>query len=178
MTLTRLSRTVQPRFPDLVLGACVLGFAFLAVELSLENHYRQGTQIIGFSATLVGLVLSLLAFSNAARVRTVVLVLLGLLALTGLYGLIEHRETRTEDAAKFAQRQAQTTSAQTSPAQTSPTQTAAQGAGGAEGGSGPRVFRSNIPVLSPLSLSGLAGLAMISMLARGNSGERRRSCRL
>ena len=168
MTLTRLSRTVQPRFPDLVLGACALGFGFLAIELYLEQHYRQGSQIIGFSATLVGLVLSLLAFSNAARVRTVVLALLGLLALTGLYGLKEHRETRTEDAAKFAQQQAQTaaptTAGTTAPGSTTP--------GSTPGASGPRVFRSNIPVLSPLSLSGLAALAMISMLARGKPEER------
>lgn len=174
MTLTRLSRTVQPRFPDLVLSACVLGFGFLAVELYLENHYSKGTQIIGFSATLVGVVLSLLAFSNAPRVRTVVLVLLGLLALTGLYGLKEHRETRTEDAAKFAQRQAQT-AATTSATATPAVSPSAQRAPGTEGGGGPRVFRSNIPVLSPLSLSGLAALAMASMLARGKPEERRRS---
>jgi len=140
MAASTLSSTVQTKFPEVVMVACVLGFAFLAVELYLFDHYKEGSQIIGFAATLIGLLLSLLAFARARAVRTTVMVLFGVLTLVGAYGTLEHRETRQEDAAKFAQRQAQAKAAGT-------TQDTAQGAEGAPGA--PREFRSNIPVLSP-----------------------------
>lgn len=154
MVVNRWGDSVRARFPELVLGACVLGFAFLLAELVSYQHYREGTQIVGFSAAVLGLVLSLLAFARHRAVRTGVLALLALLTLSGLYGAWEHREARAEDAARFAQRQ-QTQSATTPPA-------------GGETGGPPPGFRpgSQIPVLAPLSLSGLAGLAFLALLAR------------
>lgn len=77
--------------------------------------------------------------------RKTVLVLLGLVALTGIFGILEHQETRTEDAAKLTQQKTGTTAAPAGAPADCP---------GSKGG----VFRSNITVLSPLALSGLSGL--------------------
>lgn len=163
MTMTRVTRTVQGRFPEVMLGFSVLGFAFLLAELIGYEHYSKGSQIIGFVSTIIGLLLSLLGFVQARSVRRPVMALLALLTLVGLFGLKEHNDTRTEDAAKFAQQQAQ--------AKASGTTTAAQSQGqdGPPGGDGK--FRSNIPVLAPLSLSGLAALSFLAMLARRREGQ-------
>ena len=162
MTMTRVTRTVQGRFPEVMLAFSVLGFAFLLAELIGYEHYSKGSQIIGFVATIVGLLLSVLGFVRARSVRRPVMALLALLTLVGLFGLKEHNDTRTEDAAKFAQRQAQAKAAGTTAAQP-------QGQDGPPGGDGK--FRSNIPVLAPLSLSGLAALSFLAMLARRQEGQ-------
>lgn len=146
MTTVPLALTVRNRFPEIVLGGCVLGFAFLLAELIGYEHYEKGTQIIGFAATIAGLLLSLLGFLRTAAVRRTVLVLLGLLTLTGLVGLYEHHETRSEDAARYAQQVKAGTAPKGRDGQT-------------------RAFESNIPTLAPLSLSGLTALAFLALLA-------------
>ena len=80
--------------------------------------------------------------------RKTVLVLLGLVALTGVSGILEHQETRTEDAAKLTQLKTGTTAAPAGAPADCP---------GRKGKNG--VFQSNIPVLSPLALGGLSGLS-------------------
>ncbi|BDP44573.1 hypothetical protein DAETH_45420 (plasmid) [Deinococcus aetherius] len=182
MVLNRWGDFVRPRFPELVLTPCVLGFAFLIAELVSYHHYREGTQIIGFSASILGLVLSLLAFAQQRTLRMVVLALLALLTLSGLYEALEHREARAEDAARFAQRQsAQSPTA----ASTSASGAAVNSDDGAEApavgapsagdetGGLPPGFKpgSQIPVLAPLSLSGLAGLTFLALLARRRPDE-------
>ncbi|WP_189092025.1 hypothetical protein [Deinococcus ruber] len=159
MTMTSVRKTVQGRFPEVILGFSVLGFAFLLAELIGYEHYEKGSQIIGFVSTIVGLLLSLLGFVRGSGIRRVVLGLLALLTLVGLFGLKEHNDTRTEDAAKFAQRQSQAKAAGT----TAPAQDGPPGEGGK--------FRSNIPVLAPLSLSGLAALSFLAILARRQEGQ-------
>lgn len=172
MTIRNLSHTVRSRFPELVMGACVLGFAFLLAELISYDHYREGTQIVGFVATIVGLVLSGLAFLRGRMIQNVVLALLGLLSLVGLFGIIEHREARLEDAAKFAQRQAAgqagTGAAGTAQPSAAAPATGATASSTTAGQQTPAGFKpgSDIPVLAPLSLSGLAGLAFLALLAR------------
>lgn len=146
MTVSPAVQTIQTRFPDIVLGTCALGFSFLLAELIGYEHYQQGSQVIGLVATVIGLLLSLLGFVRRRTVRRTVLVLLGLLTLVGVFGVYEHHETRTEDAARFAQRVA--------------AGTAPKG----PDGQAPS-FRSNIPTLAPLSLSGLAALAFLALLA-------------
>jgi len=163
MTITQVHRTVERRFPEVILGFSVLGFAFLLVELIGYEHYSKGSQIIGFVSTIIGLLLSLLGFVRSSSVRRVTMGLLALLTLVGLYGLKEHNDTRVEDAAKAAQRQAaQKTTGITNTSQT-------QGRDGPPGQDRP--FRSNIPVLAPLSLSGLAALSFLAILARRHEGE-------
>lgn len=159
MTLNLLSQRIRPRFPDLVLLICAAGFAFLAVELVLYDHYRRGTQIIGFAATLVGLAVTLLAFWRQRVVQGVVVALLAVLAFSGLYGANEHRKEIAEDAA----RSAQTTTAQTLTVSVSATSTNASPTGAPPAGMG---GGSDIPILAPLSLSGLAGLTLLTVLAR------------
>ncbi|MEF2279457.1 hypothetical protein V3W47_14230 [Deinococcus sp. YIM 134068] len=154
MTLNRLSQRLRPRFPDLVLVICAAGFAFLAVELVLYDHFQRGTQIIGFAATLVGLAVTLLAFWRQRVVQGVVVALLAVLTFSGLYGANEHRKEIAEDAA----RSAQTTTVSVSATSTSAAPTGAPPAGMGGG--------SDIPILAPLSLSGLAGLTLLTVLAR------------
>lgn len=153
MTLNRLTARIRPRFPDLVLVVCAAGFAFLAVELVLYDHFRRGTQITGFAATLVGLVVTLLAFWRQRVVQGGVIAVLAVLAFSGLYGANEHRKAIADDAA----RSAQTTTISISATTAAPTGTPPAGMGG--GG-------SDVPVLAPLSLSGLAGLTLLTVLAR------------
>lgn len=175
MVLNRWGDSVRPRFPELVLTACVLGFAFLIAELVSYHHYREGTQIIGFGASILGLVLSLLGFVRQRAVRQVVLFLLALLTLSGLYGAWEHREARAEDAARFAQRQStQSATASTSaPAEDDDAPASGSPSAAGETGGPPPGFRpgSQIPVLAPLSLSGLAGLTFLALLARRRPDE-------
>lgn len=144
--------TVRTRFPEIVLGACVLGFAFLLAELIGYEHYKEGTQIIGFVSTIAGLLLSLLGFLRTSAVRRTVLVLLGVLTLMGLVGVYEHHETRTEDAARYAKQVAAGTAPKGRNGQT-------------------RAFESNIPSLAPMSLSGLAALAFLALLASPSRNE-------
>lgn len=150
MTLSPAVQAVQTRFPEVVLGTCALGFAFLLAELIGYEHYEKDSQIIGLVSTILGLILTLLGFLRGRAVRRTVLVLLGLLTLVGLFGVYEHHEARTEDAARFAQRAA---------------------AGNVPKGPDGQAmsFRSDIPTLAPLSLSGLAALAFLALLAA--SGE-------
>ncbi|ULH16816.1 hypothetical protein MF271_09710 [Deinococcus sp. KNUC1210] len=159
--MTSIRKTVQGRFPEVILGFSVLGFGFLLAELIGYEHYEKGSQIIGFVSTIVGLLLSLLGFMRGSGLRRAVLGLLALLTLVGLFGLKEHNDTRTEDAAKFAQRQSQAKAAGTSTAAS--TQDGPPGEGGK--------FRSDIPVLAPLSLSGLAALSFLAILARRQEGQ-------
>lgn len=160
---TQVSHWVRTYFPELVLASCALGFGGLLTELIGYEHYQKGSQIIGFVSVIVGLLTTLLAFVRAGAARTVSLIVFAALLFVGVFGVLEHRETRQEDAAKFAQRQSQSQS-----------QTAAQGTaqeGGAEtisseeGGAG-RTFQSNIPLLAPLAVSGLSVLALMALLAR------------
>lgn len=67
------------------------------------------------------------AFSRSSVVLKTVLVLLGLVALSGVFGLLDHRETRTKDAATFAKRLA---AAAASPTAGSATSAPAGGEGG------------------------------------------------
>ncbi|WP_425145681.1 hypothetical protein [Deinococcus sp.] len=161
MTLTRARTAVKLQFPEVVLGFSALGFLFLLLELIGYEHYNKGTQIIGFVSTIAGLLLSLLGFVRGVAARRVTMWLLALLTLTGVLGIIEHQQTRSEDAAKFAQRQAKAKASGTTPA------AGQDGPPGAQGGK----FKSNIPVLAPLSLSGLAALSFVALLARRNEGQ-------
>lgn len=151
MTTAPIALTVRTRFPEIVLVGCALGFAFLLAELIGYEHYRKGTQIIGFVSTILGLVLALLGFVQAKAVRRTVLVLLGLLTLTGLVGLYEHHENRSEDAARYAQQVAAGTAPKGRDGQIRP-------------------FESNTPILAPLSLSGLAALSFLALLAMTGAG--------
>ncbi|MGY2896005.1 hypothetical protein [Deinococcus sp. UYEF24] len=154
MTISPAVQTVQARFPEIVLATCVLGFAFLLAELIGYEHYQKGTQIIGLVSTIVGLLLALLGFVKRRAVRRTVLALLGLLTLTGLLGTYEHHETRSEDMARYTQQVAAGTAPKGRDGQT-------------------RKFESNIPTLAPLSLSGLAALAFLALLATPNVDARR-----
>jgi hypothetical protein len=160
-----LVNRISTRFPEFVLLAVALGFTGLFVELTTVEHYRRGTQIIGYVSTIVGFLAVLLAFVRARWARNTSLVVLGLLALAGLLGVWEHQESRAEDYARWQKRQAAASS-------TTTTTTAPQGEQGGEGGPPSNVFRSDIPYLAPLSLSGLAILAGASILARREEAPR------
>lgn len=165
--MTNLEQMVKARFADLVLFGCALAFAGILFELIGYEHYEKGTQIVGFVATIAGLVFSLLGLVRAAALRTVTLVALAVLAVIGVYGTFEHRETRVEDAAKFAQRQAQ---AGTTTPSAAPAGAEVDGPPAGELGT-PRKFRSNIPVLAPMAVSGLSALAFLAVLARRRDVE-------
>lgn len=164
--MNNLEQTVRSRFPDLVLLGCLLGFAGIWYELYGIGHFREGSQVIGYASTIIGIVAAALGFVRAPAVRTLALVVLALLAVAGLYGLNEHRETRAKDYARWQARQSQSI--------TPTTQAAAPAGTDSEGGAARpanRPFRSNIPTLAPASLSGLSALAFLAILARRRPGE-------
>ena len=74
------------------------GFTVVLGELVLYQHW-DGTQLIGFSATVVGLLAVLVGIFVKGTLRTVIGLLLVVLSLSGLIGAREHLEASGEAAA-------------------------------------------------------------------------------
>ena len=138
-----LSTTLRRYSTQVLLGFVAAGFAFLVVELILLGHTR-GSQLIAIFAAVVGVVVSLLAFVPRAAMRRVALGVFVLLALSGLYGVLEHREERGERPAQATRALASASSRVERQALES--------------------YATNPPVLSPLALSGLAALGIVTLL--------------
>ena len=119
------------------------GFVFLLIELVLIGH-TGGTQLIAVIACVLGILISLLGLIPHTTVRRVAIGLFAVLAISGLYGLLEHREERADrpEQANAALQVA-----------TLPIQREAL-----------EKFMQNPPVLSPLALSGLATLGILTLL--------------
>lgn len=127
---------------SVLLAFVAIGFIFVLVELALMGHYAAGSQLLGFAATAVGLLISLIAF--APNLRRIALILFLILALVGLYGAYEHRQGRNERAVEAAP--------------------AIQAATDKIDKEALEKFISNPPILSPLALSGLSSLGMLVLL--------------
>ena len=127
----------------LFLVGIAIGFALVLVELALINHVR-GTQLIAIIACVAGIVLSLVGLVPRRGVRRAVAALFVVLALTGVYGFIEHQQGRSERAGEVAEVASSATDRVVREALDS--------------------FASNPPALSPLALSGLSLLGVLTLL--------------
>lgn len=140
--LLTAKNAAQAKTTTIFLSFIALGFVFLFAELFLMGHWH-GTQLIAVITCGMGLVLSLVALKPATGLRRLVAVLFLVLALSGVYGFLEHREGRGErqqEAAPALQA-----------AKDDVTQEALHS------------FANNPPMLSPLALSGLAMLGALTL---------------
>lgn len=86
-----VQRNLFPLLMLLIAG----GFAIIVLELLWTGHW-DGLQMIGLIASITGVVLGLAALFVKGSGRVVLAVLFLVLSLTGLVGVFEHNEERTE----------------------------------------------------------------------------------
>ena len=162
---------------SLLLGFVALGFAFLLIELFLMGHTEEA-QLIAPAASAVGMLLSLGALIPQRTLRTGIAGLFVLLALSGVYGSMLHRDDRGEREEEAlaaletveAKLAVPATNEASSAGEATVNAGASMPAAEADGeavevvGEALNSFANNPPLLSPLALSGLAGLALLVLM--------------
>lgn len=147
-----LATTLRRQSTTILLLFVAAGFVFLLGELLFIGHV-EGTQLIAVIATVLGILVSLLGMIPRTMTRRIAIGLFVVLALSGLYGILEHREER-------ADRPEETTAA-------------LQAANSRVEREALESFAKNPPVLSPLALSGLAALGILTLLIAPPAAEPR-----
>jgi carbon starvation protein CstA len=154
--MQKLENMTRQHLTVILLLLLLGGFATLLAELLLTNHFG-GTQSVAVIASVAGALALLAGFFVKGRVRHVVALLLVVLSISGLLGMRQHAEAASE--------------AYTAPALATNAegyQTIAAQAGAVE--SAPQQERprkeSVPPPLAPLSLSGLALMGVVVLLAK------------
>ncbi len=142
--LTTMSTLIRRHTTRVFLISIAVGFAFLLVELMLIDHYR-GTQLIAVIACVLGILLSMAGLVPRRDVRRVVIALFAVLALSGVYGFIEHLDERTHRASQVAD---------VTPTPSDRLISEALGS-----------FASNPPALAPLALTGFALFGALTLLS-------------
>lgn len=182
--MTSLQATVRRNLIPILLLLLVGGYLVILAELFLYRHW-DGAQLIGFSATIIGLLAVLLGLFAKGGLRIGLAVLLAIVSLSGLIGTYEHYESRSEggEAARPALAQAQVganlavayrpADAQAVPAQADNEEgeggeAAAAGETGkaSEGGERGEGGGEVPPPLAPLSLAGLSLMGAAVLLAK------------
>lgn len=178
-----LQEWIQQHFQALVLWMMAGGFALTAAELLLMQH-TEDAQNIGVIATALGAVLAVAGVWARGRARGFLAVAFAVLALSGVFGMVEHLEEHEDEREGLRwQQNAQTWLSQqgTAFAEEEDEEHERKGKGeepgakgeefgakgeeherrgeGHEGEHGP-------PPLAPLSVSGLAFLAALAVLAK------------
>lgn len=152
---------IQNNFQALVMLAVAGGFALTAVELVLMHH-TEDSQVIAVGATALGAVLALGGLWAKGGARVLLAVAFGVLALSGLFGTVEHLEEMNEEKHGFQWKQqtANWLDSQGSAYADEDDEKERGAEGGEEEGEhGP-------PPLAPLSVSGLAFLGALAVLAK------------
>lgn len=137
---------LQVRFPEVVGVLVVGGFVMTLGELVLMGH-TQKSQLIGVAMSGVGLLAAVLGTVVGHRLRKALIAVLIVVAGSGLFGVYEHYEEAQEHREKALKEQALL----------------------AERGEAPDPEKSKKhgpPPLAPLSVSGLALLGGLGLLAR------------
>jgi hypothetical protein len=147
----------------LLLGLLAGGFAVLLGELVLYRHW-EGSQRIGIVATGVGLTAVLLGLFVRGSARPLLGLLLLVLSLSGLIGVREHLEEGGGEAMRLpAQPSVQLVAYQ---AGASNEEKEGEEQGEAREVREERGGESAPPLLAPLSLSGLALMGAVILLAK------------
>lgn len=141
------------------------GFAVVLGELVLYQHW-EGTQLIGFSATVVGLLVVLIGIFVKGALRTVIGLLLVVLSLSGLLGAREHLEASGGEAMSPRPALVQQSTLSGSQEVAYRPGALAQEEEGEEGESREGGGETVPPPLAPLSLSGLALMGAVILLAK------------
>jgi hypothetical protein len=165
-----LTPFIRRNFTTLVLWSVLAGFALMLAELLITEHYDGITQLIAPLSCGVGILLvgaALLRWPG----RSGIAVLLLLLSLTGLFGAFEHFEEGGEEEGEArAPTGTLVMHVSNEAAEEAVTISASEEneAGEAEG----EEEEGNPPPLAPLSLSGLAFLGALGVLAQGGAEKR------
>jgi hypothetical protein len=169
--MANLQATVRRNLTSLLLLLLAGGYLVIVGELFIYQHW-DGVQLIGFSASLVGLIAVLLGLFAKGGLRVGLAFLLVVLSLSGVIGAYEHFESRAEgaEAARPALAQAnagvtvmvayQPGAAERLAAQEDEEGEGQEGASGEEGG------EEVPPPLAPLSLAGLSLMGAAVLLAK------------
>jgi len=161
--MSKLQRFLAQQQGTILLLLLSGGFAVVLGELVLYQHW-EGAQLIGFSATVVGMLAVLVGIFVKGTLRTVIGLLLVVLSISGLVGAREHL---AEGGEAMSPRPALVQQSTLSGAQE-----IAYRPGGlaqeeedeeGEGGDGGETVP---PPLAPLSLSGLALMGAVILLAK------------
>lgn len=168
--MSKLQRFLAQRQDTILLLLLAGGFAVVLGELVLYQHW-DGTQLIGFSATVVGMLAVLAGIFVKGTLRTVIGLLLVVLSISGLIGAREHLEAAKGEA--MSPRPAlvqQSTLAGAQEIAYRPGGLAQEEEDEAgedrEGGEGGESGEEVPPPLAPLSLSGLALMGAVILLAK------------
>ena len=184
--MANLQATIRRYLTPILLLLLAGGFLVVLGELYLYRHWH-GTQLIGFSATLIGLVAVLLGLFAKRGFRLGLAILLVLISVSGLIGTWEHFESRSEEGSEAA-RPALAATAQVAGAtnmtiayqpagdERMGTQEGGEGGegaeageadeGGARGEGGERGGEQAPPPLAPLSLAGLSLMGAAILFAK------------
>lgn len=163
--MRNLENFVRRNLVTLLLLLLLGGFGMLLGELLITNHV-DGIQRVAVIASVVGAVALLAGFFARGMLRHLVVLLLLVLTLSGLLGAWEHLEEGSREASVPATLAAadsagyQPIADRTSTTERAPQQENEQNEGGREGGEG------SPPPLAPLSLSGLALMGAVVLLAK------------
>lgn len=145
------------------------GFLVVLGELFLYRHW-DGVQLIGFSATIAGLLFVVLGIFAKGGLRKALAVLLVLLSVSGLIGAYEHLESANGEGGE-AQRPvleqvASSNAALALAVQPRSDLERAPAQEGNESGEGQGGGEAAPPPLAPLSLSGLALMGAAILFAK------------
>ncbi len=144
---------VRQYFYTILLLTVAGGFVMLIGELILDDHV-DGTQLVGMIAAVVGAILGVAAlFLSSRQARDILAIAFVVLSVSGVIGVAEHADARSEEGGEAAL---------SSPAATDGYQPVALRAQEQNERGG---RRSVPPPLAPLSLSGLAFLGAVVLLA-------------
>ncbi len=178
--MTNLQVIVRRYLTPILLLLLAGGFLVVLGELYLYRHW-QGTQLIGFAATVIGLVAVLLGLFAKRGLRIGLAVLLALVSVAGLIGTYEHFESRSEESEAARPSLVQVSAAANMTVAYRPSadgeRMAAQEGGetgetgeGSEGG-GREGGEEVPPPLAPLSLAGLSLMGAAVLLAKQDRAD-------
>lgn len=177
--MTSLQVTIRRYLTPILLLLLAGGFLVVLGELVLYSHWH-GTQLIGFAATVVGLLAVLLGLFAKRGFRLGLAILLVLISVSGLIGTWEHYESRSEEGHEAARPAlAQTAGATNMTVAYQPAGSERMGTQeGGEGGEGAEAGESGArgeggegggevpPPLAPLSLAGLSLMGAAILFAK------------
>ena len=181
--MTSLQANIRRYLTPILLLFLAGGFLVVLGELYLYRHW-EGTQLIGFAATVMGLVAVLLGLFAKRGFRLGLAIVLVVLSVSGLIGTYEHFESRSEEGGEAA-RPAQTVEVAAATNMTVAYQPAAaermgtqegdeggesaeagQAGAPAEGGERGEGGGQAAPPLAPLSLAGLSLMGAAVLFAK------------
>ncbi len=163
--MEQIAGWIRKNFPEVVLAGAAGGFLMILAELIITDHL-DGIQLVAVVASVIGLVVSAAGFLLRGAASRAGAILLVLLSISGLVGAFEHYEegqeeaTATQHGLAVGQEYRYIDSDKED-------EESVSGEEGEEGEAVP-------PPLAPLSLSGLALLGAMAMLARSDAGRNTR----